>query len=159
MKQYNGDIFAGEWNGMVHCANLHNVMGGGIARLVRSKFPEAYEADGKVVDPQLGHFSFASVCVCQEFNIEAQIFNLYGQFGIGNDGHPMNRNVRYDAIHDGVWRICEFIVEKFPNECYNLAFPYGMGSALAGGDWKIVSAILESIESHFPNIQFNIYKL
>lgn len=159
MKQHNGDIFAGEWNGMVHCANLHNVMGGGIARLVRSKFPEAYEADGKVSNPELGSFSFAPVCVCTEFNIVVHIFNLYGQIGIGNNGEPLNRNARYDAIHDGVWSICEFIKKSFPNQDYSLAFPYGMGSALAGGDWKIVSAILESVESHFNNIEFHIYKL
>lgn len=159
MKQFNQDIFAAEWNGMVHCANLHNVMGGGIAKLVRSKFPEAYEADGKVINPKLGSFSFASVCVCQEFNINVEIFNLYGQFGIGNDGHPMNRNVRYDAIHDGVWRICEHITDAFKEEKYKLAFPYGMGCGLAGGDWRIVSSILESVESNFPNIEFQIYKL
>lgn len=159
MKQHNGDIFAGEWNGMVHCANLHNVMGGGIARLVRAKFPEAYEADSKVSDPKLGSFSFASVCVCTEFNLKVDVFNLYGQKGIGNDGHPMNRNARYDAIHDGVWSICELISCKYPNKQYKLAFPYGMGCGLAGGDWNIVSAILESVEAGYDNIEFEIYKL
>jgi hypothetical protein len=58
-----------------------------------------------------------------------------------------------------VWRICENLVASKQDQPYTLAFPHGMASALAGGDWRIVSAILESVESHFPNIEFHIYKL
>jgi len=166
MKQIDGDIFLGEWNGMVHCANLYHTMGGGIARIIHRDYPEAYEADRKTQRSdisKLGHFSYAKIVrsavsltsKCRIF----EIFNLYGQLGIGSDGKPMNRNARYDAIHDGVWRICEFLLALYPNEKYTLAFPYKMASDLAGGDWNIVSAILQSVESHFPNIEFHIYKL
>jgi hypothetical protein len=159
MKQIDGDIFLGEWNGMVHCANLYHTMGGGIARIIHRDYPEAYEADcaTKRSDPsKLGHFSRANI---ERDGNYFDIFNLYGQMGMGSDGKPMNRNARYDAIHDGVWRICEFLLALYPNEKYTLAFPYKMASDLAGGDWNIVSAILQSIESHFPNIEFHIYKL
>lgn len=166
MIKIKGDIFAGEWDGMVHCANLYNVMGGGIAKQVRSKFPEAYQADSKVSNPQLGSFSHASVCICTELNIETQIFNLYGQVGIGNNGHPVDRNVRYDAFHDGMWAICEYILglDK-SNYCSNyalgyiLAIPHGMGCGLAGGEWSIVEPILAFVESQFPEITFAIYEL
>lgn len=159
MKQIDGDIFKGKWNGMVHCANLYHVMGGGIARIIHRDYPEAYEADcaSKRSDPsKLGYFSFANI---ERDGNYFDIFNLYGQMGMGSDGKPMNRNARYDAIHDGVWRICELLLALYPNEKYTLAFPYKMASDLAGGDWNIVSAILQSIESHFPDIEFNIYKL
>jgi len=159
MKQIDGDIFLGEWNGMVHCANLYHTMGGGIARIIHRDYPEAYEADcmTKRSDPsKLGYFSFANI---ERDGNYFDIFNLYGQMGMGSDGKPMNRNARYDAIHDGVWRICELLLALYPNEKYTLAFPYKMASDLAGGDFKIVSAILESVESHFPNIEFHIYKL
>lgn len=159
MKYFNGDIFKGCWGGMAHCANLYHTMGGGIARIIRRDFPEAYEADCKTVrsDPQkLGTFSHAEILRGDSC---FDIFNLYGQMGMGSDGHPMNRNARYDAIHDGVYRICEFITALYQNEPYVLAFPYKMASDLAGGDWTIVEAILQSVESHFPNIKFHVYKL
>jgi hypothetical protein len=152
MKTINGDIFEGSWDGMVHCANLHHVMGSGIAKIIKSKFPEAYEAD---VNAKLGHFSYATVFRNGEC---FDVFNLYGQKGIGNDGHPLNRNARYDAIHDGVWRICELIESQFKKD-YTLAFPYKMASDRAGGDFNIVSSILESVEKEFPQIKFVIYKL
>ena len=159
MKQINGDIFKGDWNGMVHCTNLYHTMGGGIARIIKERFPEAYEADCKTPRSdarKLGTFSCAEITRDEKV---FTIFNLYGQMGIGSNGKPMNRNAQYDAIHDGVWRICEFILALYQNEKYVLAFPYKMASDLAGGDFKIVSAILESVESYFPEIEFNIYKL
>lgn len=158
MKQFDGNIFDGQWDGMVHCANLHHVMGGGIARIIKEQYPEAYAADCATPDGagKLGTFSVALI---ERDNRFFEIFNLYGQVGIGNNGHPMERNARYDAVFNGVWRICENLVASKQDQAYTLAFPHGMASALAGGDWRIVSAILESIESHFPNIEFHIYKL
>jgi hypothetical protein len=152
MKTINSDIFKGKWNGMVHCANLYHTFGAGIAKIIKTKYPEAYEAD---VNAKLGQFSYATVFRNGEC---FDVFNLYGQKGIGNDGHPLNRNAQYDAIHDGVWRICELIESQFKKD-YTLAFPYGMCCGLAGGDWSIVEAILKSVNQRFPNIEFVIYKL
>lgn len=158
MKQINGDIFKGEWNGLVHCANLYHTMGAGIARIIKRKYPAAYEADIQTecaAANKLGTFSH--VLVQKDKTID--VFNLYGQVGIGNDGKPLNRNARYDAIYDGIYRICEFIVASQPDSEYILAFPHKIASDRAGGDWIVVEAILQSIESHFTNIKFHIYKL
>lgn len=166
MKHFNKDLFKGEWDGIVHCANLYHTMGGGIARIIARDFPEALEADKTTARSdvsKLGTFSRASIVRSAETpNSKAklfEIFNLYGQMGMGNDGHPMNRNARYDAIYDGMFKICEFIVASYQNKPYILGIPYGMASMLAGGDFNVVEAILQSVESHFPNIQFHIYKL
>lgn len=160
MKQINGDIFNGEWNGMVHCANLWHVMGSGIARIAREKFPRVYAADLETEcgdSKKLGTFSRATVKQ-DGWEKNRSIFNLYGQVGIGCDNNPLNRNARYDHIYNGVWGICEAIAGK-SSKPYVLAFPYKMASDRAGGDWIVVEAILKSVESHFPNIEFHIYKL
>jgi hypothetical protein len=158
MKIIESDIFNGEWNGMVHCANLYHVMGSGIAKEIKQRYPEVYEADCSTKyfdEKKLGTFSYAEISQDETHTI----FNLYGQVGIGNDGHSLNRNARYDAIHDGVWRICEFISkEYFYIKKYSLAFPYKMASDRAGGDFLIVQAILESVQSNFLNIEFVIYR-
>lgn len=158
MKVIDGDIFSGAWDGMVHCANLYHTMGGGIARIIKERFPEAYEADCQTRRSdvkKLGTFSRAVIHLPESF----EIFNLYGQMGMGSDGHPLRRNARYDAIYDGVWSICDFISKERNGAPYVLAFPYKMASDLAGGDWAIVEAILQSVESHFANISFVVYRL
>lgn len=160
MKQFNGDIFKGEWNGMVHCANLHHVMGSGIARIIHDQFPEAVDADNATVKgslDKLGEYSRATI-KRDWWAKPRSIFNLYGQIGIGCDNHPLHRNAQYDSIYDGVWRICDAI-SKTSSEPYILAFPYKIASDRAGGDWIVVEAILQSIENYFPNIEFRIYKL
>ena len=158
MKTIKGDIFKGEWNGMVHCANLYHTFGAGVARIIADVYPEAYDSDcltTKYGDPsKLGYYSYADID-------DKTIFNLYGQEGIGNDGEPINRNVRYDHIHDGLYRVCEHIdlwrdpLKVFP---YILAMPM-MGCGLAGGEWSIVEAIVKFIEKLFDNIEIVVYHL
>ncbi len=159
MHLHNKDIFQGYWHGMVHCANLHHVMGGGIARIIKERFPVVYDADCRTPVGDKNKLGFFSSAKIQLIGFDREIFNLYGQMGIGNDGTPLNRNARYDAIHDGMLRICEYISKSPRSYKYSLGIPHGMASALAGGDWNIVEAILKSVESRFPDISFNIYKL
>jgi hypothetical protein len=166
MNIIQGDIFNGEWDGICHVANLYHTMGGGIARIIARDFPEALKADKTTARgdvSKLGTFSRASIVRSAETPYSKsklfEIFNLYGQMGIGNNGHPMNRNARYDAIHDGMFKICEFIVASYQNKPYVLGIPYKMASDRAGGSWGIIEAILSDIEYRFPNIEFHIYKL
>lgn len=161
MKTINSDIFKGKWNGMVHCANLYHTFGAGIAKIIKTKYPEAYKADMKThygCESKLGWFSVAKE-EAENGEIKS-IFNLYAQVGIGNNKDPLERNCRYDYLHDGVWRICKDISESLSyGEEYVLAFPHGMCCGLAGGDWSIAEAILKSVNQRFPNIEFVIYKL
>ena len=156
MQLINKNIFDGEWHGMVHCANLYHTFGAGIAKQIKIKYPEAYKADCESTHGdklKLGFFTFSD-------EVENKtIYNLYGQIGIGNDKNPLKRNCQYDFIHDGIWRICEFILDSKDDKPYCLAIPHGMGCGLAGGEWSIVYSILEYIESQFADIHFLIYQL
>lgn len=161
MKTHKGNIFEAEWNGMVHCCNLYRTMGAGIAAQVKKLYPTAYLADKATFygrNDKLGHFSHAFVGNVQK-SAEVDIFNLYAQKGVGNNGDPMERNLQYDHLLDGMIRICDFIrYQEDIDDFYSLAMPE-IGCGLAGGNPKIVYSILEYVESMFPNIEFNIYAL
>jgi len=156
MKTIQGNIFDGEWDGIVHCCNIYNTMGAGIAKEIKRLYPEAYKADDKTESgdtKKLGNFSHHTY-----FKVDQKdktIFNLYAQKGVGNNGNPLNRNLQYDLLYDGMFKICEFVEKTQP---YTLAMPM-LGAGLAGGDWNIIEKILENVESHFANITFNTYKL
>lgn len=160
MKIHKGNIFDAEWNGMVHCCNWYHTMGAGIAEQVKRLYPAAWLADQATPygSCKLGDFSY-----CKSENIRktffVEIFNLYAQKGIGNHGDPLQRNIQYDHLLDGMIRICNHIMfTKDAEIIYNLAMPE-IGCGLAGGNPKIVYSILEYVESMFPNIEFNIYVL
>lgn len=40
-----------------------------------------------------------------------------------------------------------------------VAFPYGIGCGLAGGDWKVYSTMIEAFARAMPSIAVSIYKL
>jgi O-acetyl-ADP-ribose deacetylase (regulator of RNase III) len=161
MKTIKGSIFDGEWDGMVHCANLFRNFGAGIAKIIKTKYPDAFKADWETDHGCYRKLGWFSAGKHKENSGEIKtIFNLYAQVGIGCDGSPMGRNCRYDSLHDGVWRICESINDDLRHdETYALAFPHGMCCGLAGGDWNIATAILDSVSKRFPKINFVIYEL
>lgn len=139
-----------------HCANQHAVMGGGIAYAIRKKFPSAAEADSNYNKANEGTSplgTFSKVIIDT-----AVIYNIYGQVGIGCSDDPLDRNCRYDAFYNGVYRMCQDLIQNH-SEITSVGCPYKIASDRAGGDFNIIKAILKSVESRFPKIEFAIYKL
>ena len=103
-------------------------------------------------EDKLGHFSFAEV------ETDKFVYNLYAQKGVGNDGHPLNRNCSYDCLYDSIYRACIHML-RFDDRAV-IGIPYGMASVRAGGNWEIVDTILYEIEREFNGkIEFEVYEL
>jgi O-acetyl-ADP-ribose deacetylase (regulator of RNase III) len=143
---HKSDIFQATFNGFVHCANLYHVMGGGIAAVISKRYPALMLADKNQTvrgdTDKLGRFSFVKY--------DTSIwYNLYGQMGIGNDSTPLGRNVRYDAIHDGLHRVSNHLLSHVETDGKTILAMPAMGCGLAGGDFRILKSIVESVEEHF----------
>lgn len=154
MKKIKGDIFEGSWDVLFHCANIYCTWGAGFVVPLKKKYPAAYEADlatKKGDENKFSYFSFANAK-------NQRIYNLYAQIGIGNDGHPVNRNLQYDFLFNSIYGMLEHLAVEFPDKKLVIACPK-IGAGLAGGDWHIIKAILESIELKFPKIEFHVYYL
>jgi O-acetyl-ADP-ribose deacetylase (regulator of RNase III) len=122
--------------GILHQANCFHTMGGGIARQIAMRFPEAYEADKRDSSygdrSKLGTFTYAEIDDPNHL-----IYNLYSQFTFG-----MGRQTLYDAMVDGLERIRIHAISKGLTK---LGLPFNMGCTLGGGNWKIVRPIIDSI--------------
>ena len=144
-----GNIFRAQWDAFVHCCNLYKRMGAGIAYIVARDYPSVAEAD-RQFPAMLGAFSSAVV--------EGRTFyNLYAQTGIGNDGNPENRNLRYDHLYDGLRRIAADVASR---NGHKIALPW-IGCGLAGGNRKAVLGIVEAVAEEFSDkgIEFTIYQI
>ncbi len=123
--------------GIIHQANCFQTMGAGIAKRIKEKYPEAFEADlkagGRGESKRLGTFS-----VGQCLRDGKYIFNLYGQF---NYGHYA-RFTSYDAVCNGLVKIARYAVENHIN---TLGLPKNMGCVNGGASWRIVRAIIEDV--------------
>ena len=126
---------------IVHQANLFHTFGAGLAKAIKDKFPEAFEADKRTTlgdDHKFGTYSAAVIKDPKGTSIKF-IVNLYSQQGIGGQ----DRNTRYDAMVEGLTKLHERLGLRKDN--LTLGIPYLMGCGLANGNWTIVRAIIESI--------------
>jgi len=140
----NQNLLEADVEGFAHQANCFCTMGSGIAYYIKEKYPELYEADRKTNrgDPaKLGTFSWAKLH-------DGKIgFNVYSQYEFGS----AKRHTSYDAICDGLEGVKTHAKEI---GLTSLGLPYNMGCVRGGGDWNIVSAIIDAI---FLNDSIKLY--
>lgn len=126
----------GHFNAIAHGCNCFHVFGSGVAAQIKESFPEAYSADKNTVwgdRSKLGNYSNNSA-LTQTGGV-FRIYNLYTQFNYGKTG----RHLDYEALAKALEKL-NFLVRA--------DLPFGIpkiGCGLAGGDWKIVSTMIESI--------------
>ena len=120
---------ANEVQTIIHGCNCFRSFGAGIAKSIKERYPKAYEADlntGHGDKNKLGHYSYAKL------SDDKTIINAYTQYTYGRN----KVNVDYDAIS----KVFELINKDFANHI-NIGIPT-IGAGLAGGDWNIISDII-----------------
>tara|TARA_R110000823_G_scaffold209903_1_gene340054 strand:+ start:666 stop:1133 length:468 start_codon:yes stop_codon:yes gene_type:complete len=122
-------------------------MGGGIAKQIKDRYPQAFEADterwgneyndGGNWRCQIGDYSKAVI------EDQGTIYNLYTQSGYSTK----ERQVNYEYF----WKAMKAMQEDLLFNQHELnvrqvvGVPYGISCGLAGGNWKIIKAIIEDI--------------
>lgn len=146
---------------IVHQANIHHTMGGGIARFIRWTYPEAYKADCRTPlgdTNKLGTFSWAQVYNQNDTTKPLLIYNCYSQANFGRENGV--RYTDYDAVDQCFSAVKADLQERFKyrSSPIILAIPYGYGCGLGGGDWNIIK---ESINNIFSDgaVSVEVYQL
>ena len=123
---------------LFHQTNCKFVMGSGIALQIRNTFPKVYES----------YLSFGNDCkkdsisplgTYQVVDLEdRKVVNVFSQDSYGKTG----LHTDYEAMEKSF----QLFIKKEQIGIYN--FPYLFGCGTGGGDWKIVSGL---IEKYFPD--------
>jgi O-acetyl-ADP-ribose deacetylase (regulator of RNase III) len=149
-----GDMFKGGHNFIAHGCNAQGVMGSGVAKLVKSNYYYAYVAYRQYYEDyglKLGEVIYGSVSH-DSTPEKPSIFNCITQNKYGTD----QRYANYGAIQQCV-RIIDQKMSYTPArfEYMNqVAFPM-IGAGLAGGDWGIISDIIESNSHNFKPVVYD----
>ena len=140
-----------EVNVIGHQANCFCLMGSGIAPLIAAAFPDAEKADNETFAGnrnKLGDFTVGEHLVVGALEEEyIQIYNLYGQYGYGREKVDTN----YIALRHAIRRMAQNLDPHYAR----IGLPK-LGCGLGGGDWAIVSEI---IEDELDNFDVTIYVL
>lgn len=150
IKYKKGDLIkafqSGEVTAIGHQSNCFNTMGSGVALAVKNAFPEAYAADCTTIKGDKSKLGSMSCCMTPK----GPIFNLYGQYRYGKDG---DLYTDYEALSSAMERMAFVLLMAAHNE--PVGFPK-IGCGTAGGNWEIVSAL---IDIHFSDFEVIIYEL
>lgn len=136
-----GDILKTDAKYICHCVNAQGVMGSGVAKAIRDQYPKAYQLYRNSYETKglfLGQIIGAD---CGAHTI----LNLVGQDQYGYDGALY---LNYRALRKGISVINKNIEEP-------VAFPL-IGCGLAGGDWKLVSEIIQEESTNFQPIVYTL---
>lgn len=144
----SGDLFSTDIELILHGCNSKGVMGSGVAKIVRERFPGAYVAYQLWCSKGFRLGQYLAVPERGKVIINAVTQQEYGKVAVQLGPNPV-RYVSYDAVAEIMHSL---------NKAYTgstIAMPT-IGAALGGGDWSVISAI---IESELKTVQAVVYQL
>ncbi len=130
-----------------HVVNCQGVMGSGIARSIRERYPLVYE---NYVEFYYHFRDRVDILGCGQpvyLSGEKCVWNLFAQLNYGSNTRDLNYGAMGKALME---MVDELDIDS------KIGFPFKMGSDRAKGDWNIV---LEMIEFYFKDHDVTIYKL
>lgn len=136
-----GNLLNTEIPYIAHCVNAQGKMRSGVAKAIREAYPKAYD-DYMDVYNSTGLKMGKVIC---STNKPHNILHIVGQRNYGYDG---DQYVDYLALRDGFRTINKNVQDR-------VAMPL-IGCGLAGGDWRIVSAIIEEELTNFQPVVYTL---
>lgn len=140
MKYVKGDLLDLTEQGMFDVAvqgcNCFCTMGSGIARSIRNRWPEAYNADLRT--PRGARFKLGvySKAFLERNSHTFIVINAYTQYDYRF--HDGVAPVDYNAIRS----VFKKLAKDFPGKALRFGIPK-IGAGLAGGDWDIIEKIID----------------
>ena len=131
-----GNLLDSNCDYICHQVNCQGVMGSGIAKQIKERFPEVYESY-KEVCMTVGAQRLLGTIDIVEASARYDVVNIFGQSNYGYNG---NRFTSYDAFAHALEILRDWIE---PGK--TIGFPKNIGCGLGGGNWKVISALIEEI--------------
>lgn len=124
----------GKIDALGHQANMRGVMGAGIAKTIKNVYPMSF-------------IEYRDACLSKKFNLGDILVSDVGNGRYivhlaGQDGYStLKRQTNYEALEQALQKFADFCLAS------NLrpGLPYGIGCGLGGGDWAIVSSIIDKV--------------
>lgn len=146
IKYVTGDLLASPLKVIAHGCNCHGLMGSGIAKQIRDRWPNVYEVyrlKYQVMGLELG-----TILPVRTLD-NRLVVNCMTQYDCGHDGRLY---VDYDAIEQ-----CMVAINNHVDtwEVTEVGFPK-IGAGLAGGDWDRIENIIVRAAKNFIPVVYTL---
>ena len=131
IEYIKGDLMTSDIRHIIHGCNAQGVMGSGVAKLIRDKYPSAYTDYNDVYNNKGLELGEIVISVQNDGKI---ICNAITQKNFGR---------RDDTVYVSYWAIAEVFRKIDTFGIKEIAMPM-IGAGLANGDWNVISAIIEN---------------
>jgi O-acetyl-ADP-ribose deacetylase (regulator of RNase III) len=167
-----GDLLSAPYNSehcrhILHIGNNRGVMGSGVAKAIINKYPQVKEDYLKfckytTLENRLGKIIVSDVSDSIEnpYSICTNIYTIIGQDGFGYDG---KKYINYQSTKEGLTKAFNKIILLSLTSPGLLVAEVAMpkiGAGLGGGDWGIISKIIETtaarLNSKFTPLEISI---
>lgn len=142
----NGDLLEAKERYLCHQCNCLTTRKAGLAYAIFNRFPYAdvysprkylHCAPRNLIEGQ----EPGKIIVCGNGKDQRYVVNMFGQLYPGKPKYPDNPTDNYVARRE-FFRSCLQALADLPN-LESVAFPYGIGCSMAGGNWEEYLADIE----------------
>lgn len=150
-----GDLFSTTDHVIAHGCNNQGVMGAGVAKIIRDRFPKAYAdyvdalydlAERQLPALPLGWNNYSRQPQGNVFLVVNMITQTLAK---------VERPVSYDAIDDCFADLFQYM----KTHGYTGVSIPKIGAGLGGGDWAVIEAIIRGQESKVSGITVTVWEL
>ena len=145
MKYINKDITTIDAGIIAHGVNCQGVMGAGVAKAIRDKWPIVYE---RYKGLPTGAGMLGSAHMVNIVDSTLYVFNCYTQVFYGKNGRFANADAIRKSLDEVFgWASAYFLTIYLPK----------IGAGLGGLDWKTeVEPIIKELETKYPTVNVAI---
>lgn len=139
-----GDLLSSDANAICYQVNCRCVMGAGVAAAIIEKWPIVKERYRKAFENLKDWHSLLGKIQTVKIGQNRYVVNIFGQDDYGHNGVYTD----YSALN----RAFKQLNKRFAGQ--TVAFPYGFGCGLGGGDWTDIERMMVIL---LPDCDVKIY--
>lgn len=151
-----GDVLESGADVIAHQVNCFGVMGAGLARQIRERYPHVYKEYHDLCEKNHHHIRMLGVANWIKIDDSHWIANLFGQYGYGRGKVYTVMPALKVALMRTVQGCEEWAMAE--QRSIRLAIPYKIGCGLAGGNWHTVHKMIEEIAQK-TDVEVEIWRI
>lgn len=148
IKYIKGNILNVTEGIIVQQVNCFGVMGAGLAKQIRDKWPNVYNSYQERVHYSPNNEDLLGMIVWNRVDTDLFVASIFGQYDYGHGA----KFTIYPALFKGL----DYVFGEAEVDQISVYIPKGLGCGLAGGNWDFVEAYIKDLDYMFKN-KLNIF--